>query len=373
VATIEIDLEDRVVTWNPAAERIFGWASEEVVGQTVPVIPPSRRAESLDLDVTLRSGQIVSGLETTRLRKDGREIDVELSAAPVRDVNGAVVGLVGLYMDVAERKRQELERRASEERLRAVIQSSPVAIVEVGDDGSMRSWNPAAEQIFGWSAEEVAAGPLDLVPTDKEEEYRQLLEEVRAGFSYMGHETARIRKDGTLVDVEVSSAPIRDSSGAFVGHMALFADITERKGRELQLQRERDITQTLMQAIPSLVVVVDSEAIIVDSGVDEHRAGVNEAFLHTFGWQHEELVHRSVLELIDEDDGYLARMAIASAANGLASPERESRWLRADGDRLVIAWTATPVADVTGRRSSLVLISGMDVTERKRQEEEVRA
>jgi PAS domain S-box-containing protein len=151
-------------------------------------------------------------------------------------------------------------------------------------------------------------------------------------------------------------------------------DVTEHRVRERLLQRERDITSTLMQAIPSLVVVVDSDATIVDSGVDETTAGVNDAFRLALGWPDESLVHRSVLDLIDDEDGsYLALMAIASAANGVPSTERESHWLRSDGERIHVAWTATPIADVTGRRASLVLISGMDVTERKRQEEEIRA
>jgi PAS domain S-box-containing protein len=113
--------------------------------------------------------------------------------------------------------------------------------------------------------------------------------------------------------------------------------------------------------------------VIVDSGVDESRAGVNDAFRTALGWPDEQLVSRSVLELIDPDDGDLARLAIASAANGLASAERETVWRRADGDTIVIAWTATPVADVTLREASLVLLSGIDVTERKRQDAEIRA
>jgi signal transduction histidine kinase len=80
-----------------------------------------------------------------------------------------------------------------------------------------------------------------------------------------------------------------------------------------------------------------------------------------------------VLDFIDPGDGYLALMAIASAANGVAAAEQESRWLRADGERLVVAWTATPVDDVTGRTASLVLLSGVDVTERMQHEEEIRA
>ena len=150
-------------------------------------------------------------------------------------------------------------------------------------------------------------------------------------------------------------------------------DVTVRKQRELQLQHERDITNTLMQAIPSIVCVVDREGMVVDSGVDSGRAAVNEAFREALGWSDESIVHTSVLDLIDADDGYFARMAIASAANGVASAQRESRWQRADGEHLVMAWTATPVADVTGREPSLVLLSGIDVTERRRQEEEIRA
>jgi signal transduction histidine kinase len=153
-------------------------------------------------------------------------------------------------------------------------------------------------------------------------------------------------------------------------------DVTERKHRELQLQHERDITSTLMNAIPSIVCVVDREGVIVDSGVDPGRAAVNEAFRAALRWPDATIVRSSVLDLIDPEDGYFARMAIASAANGVASAQHESRWRRYgdDGsDGVVIAWTATPVADVTGREPSLVLLSGVDVTERRRQDEELRA
>ncbi len=178
---------------------------------------------------------------------------------------------------------------------------------------------------------------------------------------------------GERIVIEWRRAPITDAAGHVTSIVAGGIDITERKQREMQLQRERDITATLMQAIPSLVVVVDSDGVIVDSGVDETRAGVNNAFRHALGWADSALVRRSVLDFIDPADGYLALMAIASAANGVPAPERESHWRCADGNLLVVAWTATPVDDVTGRKASLVLLSGVDVTERKEHEEEIRA
>ena len=122
--------------------------------------------------------------------------------------------------------------------------------------------------------------------------------------------------------IEWRSAPVTDASGRVSSIVAGGIDITERKQREVQLQRERDITDTLMQAIPSIVVVVDRKGIIVDSGVDETRAGVNNAFRNVLGWPDHALVRQSVLDFIDPDDGHVALEAIASAANGVASPSR---------------------------------------------------
>ena len=186
------------------------------------------------------------------------------------------------------------------------------------------------------------------------------------------HDNTWVTKSGQRLSVLWSAILLPSVDGRPV-LLVSGRDVTERKQREVQLQRERDITSTLMQAIPSIVVVVDREGVIVDGGVDVNRAGVNEAFREALGWPDEEIVRTSVLELIDPDDGYFARMAIASAANGVPSVERETRWRKANDEHIVIAWRATPIDDVTGRETSLVLLSGVDVTERRRQDEEIRA
>ena len=173
--------------------------------------------------------------------------------------------------------------------------------------------------------------------------------------------------------IEWGSAPVVDPAGRVTSIVVGGIDVTERKQREVQLQRERDITATLMQAIPSLVVVVDNDGAIVDAGYDESTAGVNNAFRAALGWADGQLVRRSMLDFIDPDDWYVASMMIAGAASGVVMPERESRWLCHDGGRIDVAWTATPIDDVTGRAASLVLLSGVDITERKRQEAEIHA
>ena len=91
VGILEVDLHSRVIRWNPAAEQIFGWAPEEILGHPVPIVPASKQAEFEDVLATVRAGRRYPTVETYRQRKDGSLVDVELAAAPVRDSAGRVV------------------------------------------------------------------------------------------------------------------------------------------------------------------------------------------------------------------------------------------------------------------------------------------
>ena len=156
---MEFGLDTRIRLWNPAAERIFGWSRDEMLGRGgLPMAPPSKRAESEELFARVRAGESVNDYETVRLRKDGTLVAVSIAAAPVRDGSGRVVGNMVAYTDITERKAQE-------ERLQALIDSSPLALVEFGLDTRIRLWNPAAERIFGWSREEMLGrGGLPMAP-----------------------------------------------------------------------------------------------------------------------------------------------------------------------------------------------------------------
>jgi PAS domain S-box-containing protein len=131
------------------------------------------------------------------------------------------------------------ELHQSEGRLQAVIQSAPVGILEVDLGSRVIRWNPAAEQIFGWAPEEIIGQPVPIVPPSKQEEFQDVLATVRSGRRYPNVETYRQRKDGSLVDVELAAAPVRDTSGRVVSHMVVFTDITKRKRQERELHASR--------------------------------------------------------------------------------------------------------------------------------------
>ena len=117
VGILEVDLETRVIRWNPAAERIFGWSREEIIGRAVPLVPAAKQAEFEDVLATVRSGRVFPNVETYRQRKDGTLVDVEIAAAPVRDTAGNVVSHMVVFTDITRRKRQERELRASRARI----------------------------------------------------------------------------------------------------------------------------------------------------------------------------------------------------------------------------------------------------------------
>ena len=109
MAVIGMDLAGNVNAWNPAAERIFGWPAEEVVGKKIITFPAEKENEVSEIRRRISGGEIVAGLETVRLTRAGREIPVSISGAPIYDENGALISLMLVVEDISERKRIELE------------------------------------------------------------------------------------------------------------------------------------------------------------------------------------------------------------------------------------------------------------------------
>jgi PAS domain S-box-containing protein len=158
------------------------------------------------------------------------------------------------------------EGKGQEGRLQALIDSSPLALVEFGLDTSIRLWNPAAERIFGWSSEEILGrAGLPMAPPAKRAEAEDLFARVRAGEWVNDYETVRLRKDGTLVAVSIASAPVRDGSGEVLGNMVAYTDITERKAQEAEVHRLNDELHARVEELAA------SRARIVTAGDVERR------------------------------------------------------------------------------------------------------
>jgi PAS domain S-box-containing protein len=242
--------------WNPAAERIFGWKAEEVQGRPAPMVQEDRQQEFMASLERVFRGETIRGYETQRLRKDGTLVDVRLSAAPLKDADGKPLGAMGLIEDITDRVRAEKALRQAKGTLDAVIDASPLAIFVMDRDGYViHCWNPAAERIFGWKAEEVLGRRISVVDERHHHEFLSIRRRALDGETILGYETQRCRKDGSLIDVRVSVAPMADAEGRIIGTMGLIEDITQRKAAEREVQRLASFPQ--LNPFPIAEVALD--------------------------------------------------------------------------------------------------------------------
>ena len=162
------DLDGVLLSWNPAAERLFGYTAAEAVGRSVHLlVPPGREPEEQDVLARIRAGQDVTHFETVRRRRDGRLVEIALTVSPIRDDTGRVIAASKTARDITERQRAALAMR----RLAAIVDSSDDAIVSKDLDGIILSWNRSAERLFGYTAEEAVGQSIRMIiPPDLQAE-----------------------------------------------------------------------------------------------------------------------------------------------------------------------------------------------------------
>lgn len=241
-AVIVTDIHGRPSFLNSVAEALTGWTTESAkgrdLGRVFRVINEYNREPLEDLvSKVLRTG-VIHGVanHTLLICRDGREIPIENSAAPIRTSTGELFGVVLVFKDVTARRRAEHERGW----LAAIVESSSDAIVSKRLDGQITSWNPAAERLFGYTAKEAIGSSIMLIiPPELQEEERDLLARLRAGERIEHFETVRVTRDGSRVEVSLTVSPIKDQSGQIVGASKIARDISARKQSE-RVAREAD-------------------------------------------------------------------------------------------------------------------------------------
>ena len=235
------NLDGVILSWNRAAERIFGYTAEEAIGKHIGLIIPAERLDEEYIILgKVRAGELVDHFETIRRAKDGRLIEMSLTVSPVMDDDGKIVGISKIGKDVSANKQVE---RASAH-LAAIVDSSDDIIISKSLDGIIRSWNKAAERIFGYTAEEAIGNHITmLIPHEHMSEETTIISKVRAGERIEHFETIRRAKDGRLVEVSLTVSPILSADGTIVGASKIARDIGEQRRTQaalLEAGRRRD-------------------------------------------------------------------------------------------------------------------------------------
>jgi PAS domain S-box-containing protein len=231
-----LDLAGRYRSVNPAVTRLTGFSADEILGQTLAHLVVERDLERAWEAFRRAATGEPSSTELSVRRKCGDTIAVQVTKIPIV-VDGKVVGVYGVAKDVTDQLRAQETLREAQQRLDALLAASPLAIFTLDARGHVGDWSEAAVRIFGWTREEVSGRLLPIVPEPQRAQFLELLGAVRSGRTLTGVEIRRQRRDGSMVDLSLSAAPMRDARGEVTGVLAMAVDITERKLLEQQFQQ----------------------------------------------------------------------------------------------------------------------------------------
>jgi len=229
-----VDRAGKVTLWNPAAERIFGWSEQELLGQPLPVVPEDKRKMYGDLRASVFLGESVSSREVRARRKDGSTFDAIVSLAPLRNADGEIRGAMDIALDITSSKQAEAQLR-----LQAVaLEIAANAVVITDRSGTILWVNPAFTALTGYSSKDAVGKTFRLLNSGKHPKsfFEQMWKTILAGRVWHG-EVINRRKDSALYTGEQTITPVRNERGEITRFVAIMQDVTERKQLAQQLSQ----------------------------------------------------------------------------------------------------------------------------------------
>jgi PAS domain S-box-containing protein len=265
-AVIATDTQGRVTFMNPVAASVTGWPEAEARGNDITEVfqiinEYTRQVVENPIARVLREGVVV-GLanHTLLIARDGIEHPIDDSGAPIRAPRGSLLGVVLIFRDITERKRDEATRAL----LAAIVASSKDAIIGKTLEGTITSWNQGAERMYGYTADQVIGQPIALlVPSDLPDEIPGILARLARGEAIEHYETLRVRRDGQVIPVSLTISPMRAPSGAIIGASTIARDITAQKQAEAEVERRRRETEMLADLAQSLSASLDLDTVLL--------------------------------------------------------------------------------------------------------------
>lgn len=354
---VPIIQENREVEGNPSVPYLWGLLIAHQCDRP-------RVWETWELELMQQlATQVAIAIQQSELYQQLQQLNAELEERVQQRTEELARANVALRAEIGERQRTEVELRHTNHTLKTLITASPRAIFTLDIEGYVKIWNPAAEQMFGWTEAEVINHPNPIFIDDPLEEYSTLRTNLLEGITY-SVELRRHKKDGSAIDIIFSAAPLKNSENQIEGIVAVIADITEQKQQAEQVR----LLQSVVVHTNDAVVITEAEP-IDESGL--RIIYVNEAFTKITGYSPEEVLGKTprILQGPKTDSAELDKIRIAL-----------SRWesvtievinYRKNGSEYWNEFSIVPVADRTGWYTHWIAIQ-RDTTERKQAEQALR-
>lgn len=361
-AIVSKDLDSKIISWNKAAEQLFGYSAAEAIGRSIQlIIPPELHGEETHILSEIKAGHRIQHYETVRCRKNGTCFPSAVSVSPLRDLAGQIIGASNITRDISERKKVE-------EKLRQALQILELANVLVRDmNDRIIRWSQGSQQLYGYTPEE-ALGKIshDLFET----QFSEPPDQIRSTLMRTGHwrgELHHSRADGHRVTVSSHWVLYRDDEGHPTAILQVDSDITAAKRAEEALRYQLDLNRSVTEQAIDPIFISDAEGRVVFMNPEAEKV---------FGFPRRELLgrllHNSIHHHYSDGRPFPESECPLSKiyASGQTVRDYEGTFFRKDGSQIRVVCSCAPL-QLKGQRFGAMLIAH-DITARRRAEEELR-
>jgi PAS domain S-box-containing protein len=356
------DLKGNFVDGNKAAEKLIGYMKDELIGKSflkLKLLPRNEVLKAAKLLAMNALGESTGPDELVLNRKDGTQVPVEIRTHPIKIKDKTLV--LGIARDITTRKKDEQAIEESQQKFEGLFRHNPEAAVYLDTQFHIINANPRFLKLFGYSAEEVKGKNINdvVVPEHMREEAESLDKDAKNG--YASHDTVRERKDGSLVPVSISAAPVTFENN-LLGYVGIYKDITELKRAQEESEESRRHFQMLFDLMADPVAVVDGRGKILE---------VTRKVEEITGFKKEELVGKNLLK-VKMFGAKTKAVMIANLAKrmmGMHLEPYEVEVLKKDGGKLLYEINA---AKINYKDKPADLVVFRDISERKKLEEKLR-
>ena len=362
-AIISKDLSGTITSWNKAAERIFGYKASEVVGGPISIIiPPDKGSEEIEILKRIGRGERIDHFQTSRVRKDGRRIDLSVTISPVMH-EGRVVGASKIARDITEQKRIEREIQAHRARLQVTLRSIGDAVIVTNANAEVEFLNPVAEALTGWKTSDARGVPLEAVFNIVNESTRKRVDNPAARALQEGttvplaNHTVLIAKGGTEYAIDDTAAPIKADDDDVLGAVLVFRDVSAARASEDHRARLAAIVQS-------------SDDAIVSKDLNGRIMSWNPGAVKLFGYSADEAIGRPISMVIPAERLAEETEILRKLRRGERIDHFETVRITKDRRKIDVSLSISPIVDSEGYVIGASKIA-RDITERKRVEAEL--
>lgn len=258
-AIVAMGLDGCVHTvWNKAAEKMFGWTAEEVMGQPLPMVPSENQKEFLRFLEMIRNGAVLQGVEVRRKKKDGSPIDYSIHAAPLHNAAGDIIGNIAVLVDITERKRAEDKLRESEEKFRSIVDNIGIGVALISPEmkilflnNQMKKWNPHYDP----NRETLCFRVFNTPPKDQVCVYCPTVKTLKDGVVH--EDITRTPVGEQVFNYRIISSPIKDKSGKVIAAIEMVEDITERMRTQELLKKSENKFRVLFESSRDAIMTLE--------------------------------------------------------------------------------------------------------------------